>query len=51
MAALKRYPGELREGAVKMLEIREQDGKGTGRSASLCEFVRMCCGGRRWRAD
>ena len=36
MAAQPKYPGELRERAVKMvLEIRERDGKGHGELARV----------------
>jgi transposase len=36
MAAQKKYPGELRERAVKMvLEIRESEGKGLGELARV----------------
>jgi hypothetical protein len=54
MPAQRKYPDELRERAVKMVfEVRERDGKGTGRLPGWRRswvFTVRCCGpgfGRR----
>jgi hypothetical protein len=47
MAAQRKYPEELRERAVKMVqEIRERDGKGRGEISRVARQLDVCRYGR-----